>query len=1321
LRLAKIFFDRLILSTLVCLVSGACLLVSCAEAKAADTSPPQGTGAIAVPYRMPVDGELTLGLFDKSGQLLKWIVQDEYRYAGENTQLWDGLDQRGNPVAAGDYELKAVYHPLLSLEYLLTVAAPGTPPWPTPDDRGDWLSDEATPQAAATDGKWVFLAAPGSEKGFSVIALDEKGQRRWGVPAYFNPRSVALAASGDDLYVLFSGPESTDRSRIFSGGNAIGRAILLCLDKKTGRPAKFTLQTPQLRVATWPYRDAVSFLWDLRNKKSFSPFNYGGPPRYFDLDIGESTDALGIAAAADKLYISMPYENKLLVLDAQTGTPAGGDIPLPSPAGLAALDDHTLIAVSGTQVVKVDLGTKKVSSFISTGLDAPDSIALDSRGRVYVSDWGASFQVKAFDRAGRFIRAFGTPGGRPWVGKWDAHGMLLPRGIAVTTSGKLWVAEDDGSPKRFSVWNTATGAFIRDYIGPAPYGGGTFFWIDPKDSTEVHAEGTKFKVDYDRKTVAPVTIDYRKADQNTPFTPNGHNLDGRQVRILYHGGHEYAFMIDSWKMASVLQRQGDLYQPVAALGSFPYDPKRELTPDSDSIFNWDSDLGIHVFAHYFPAFFAGHMENNYAWSDTNGDHLVQPAEMQWIPTTSDKPYSEGAQGLWKPTWNFDMGPDFSVYFPERFSDRTVIMQLPVKQWTRTGAPVYDLHTAKAIVSLPAASDLNAIHVTNDHKLIVAYNYESAIKNNPDSIECFDLNGKSLWSIAMPVDLTGENVHANCVAYDYRVPGIGDVVCTWLYHGSEKPYFFTTDGLYIGTALDDTLLGPSAIWSESSKYFYQSTDGTPYLINGANQQEHIFKIKGLGEGGRFQGSLVLSQADVDRATTGRSLPQAIPPPQPVIRISWLKRPPVIDGDLSDWNLNDGVRLDAGNGRAATVVLGRDENNLYLACQVNEPTPPLRNGGADWRTLYTTGDCVDLMLGTGSRGNPYRRDAAPGDERLLFSVFQNRPIAVLYQPVVAHTGASVHLGSAQVDRIIRLDSARVAVKRGEHERIYTLEAAVPLNDLSIDPNQKKPLLGDVGVIYADESGRNRAQRLYYYNKNTDVVADLPTETRLQPNEWGPIDFPLGPNLLQNGSFEKSMVSTRDQEDRGWFISQQQNGNNVTVIDQGAHGGRHALLMETRVPPTVPASEYSDPDYETFLKSFNRGTGDNRAEITQTIPVKAGHLYSVRFFYRNEDFHAERKETGHPRGYISFAGRLDWHCSPPNHDSSDSIGETKEDHPDWQEMTDYQHGYDLPRPHLAPEGATSATISFELVTRAEGHFPRVVLDDVEMVDVSPLSPTK
>ena len=1268
---------------------------------------------------MPADGALTLGLFDKTGGLLKWIVQDEYRYAGPNRQLWDGLDQWGRRVEAGDYELKAAYHPFLSLDYQLTVANPGTPPWPTADDTGDWLSDEATPQAVATDGRWIFLAAPGSEKGSSVIGVDEKGQRRWGVPAYFNPRSVALAVAGDNLYVLYSGPEITDGARTFTGHNAIGRAVLLCLDKKTGQPAKFTRQSPQLRVATWPYREALSFLWDLRRNKSFSPFNYGGQPRYSDLDIGESIDALGIAVAAGKIYISMPYENKLLVLDVDTGSPTGSDIPIASPAGLAALNDHTLLIVSGKQIVKLDLNSKQVSPFISNRLEAPDSIAVDAPGRVYVSDWGSSFQVKAFDAAGKFLRAFGTLGGRPWVGKWNAHGMLLPRGIAVTDSGKLWVAEDDGSPKRISVWNAKTTAFIRDYIGPAPYGGGTHFWIDPKDPTQVHAEGTRFKINYAAKRSVPEAIDYRKADQATPFTPNGHDLDGRQVRILYHQGHEYAFATDSWKMAALLQRQGEIYQPVAALGSFPYDPQRNLTPDSDSIFAWDSDIGNHVFPHYYPGFFAGHMENNYAWSDTNGDHLVQPGEMQWRKTASEQPYTAGAQGLWKQTWNIDIAPDFSVYFPERFADRTVIMRLDVKSWTAAGAPVYDLSTARAIITLPVTSDLNAIHITNDKKLIAAYDYESDPKTTPNEIECFDLNGKSLWRIARPPAWTGKNVHANCVAYDYNVPGIGDVVCTWLYHGSNRPFFFTTDGLYIGTALEDTLLGPAALWSESSKYFYQAPNGTPFLINGANQQEHIFKIKGLEKGGRFSGSLSLTQTAVDKAALERSVPQTIPEPKPVISIKWLKRPPAIDGDFSDWDLNDAVRLDAGNGRTADVALGRDEKNLYLAYQVHESTPPLVNGGKDWRTLHTSGDCVDLMLGLDSRANPHRRNAAPGDERLLLSVFQKRPIAVLYQPVRANSTAPIRLGSAQVDRIVQLDSATVAVKRDPQNQIYRVEAAIPLQALSINPKQADALRGDVGVIYADDSGRNRAQRLYYYNRDTDTIADLPTETRLQPGEWGPIDFPLGPNLLQNGSFEQPLASTRGEA--GWFVSRQENGNAATLTAHGVHGGHQALLMETRTPPTVPASAYDDPHYETFLKSFNQGAGGGQVEIMQQVPVAGGHLYSLRYFYRNEDFQSERKEGGHPRGYIAFAGRINWTCPPQTPNPPAGFVDTKEDHANWQEMTDYQHGYDLPHPYLAPQGATSATISFELVTNAEGHRPCLILDDVEFVDVTPGRPSR
>jgi hypothetical protein len=1270
---------------------------------------------ISVPYTMPADGQLTLGLFDSSDRLMRWLVQDEYRDAGKNAQTWDGLDQSGQPVPAGNYALKAAYHGPIKLDYLLTVANPGTPPWPTPDGKGDWLSDEADPQAAATDGKWVFLAAPGSEKGDSIIGVDETGHRQWGVQESFNPRAVSLAVAGGYLYALYSGPQITDKSFMYTGGNATGRAVLVCLDKMTGQPAKFSERDPHFQVAAWPYREAISWLWDLRNKQAFSPFNYGGQPRYFNLDVGESTNALGIAVAGGKIYVSLSYENRLLVLNAETGQPTGESIPVDSPAGLCALDDHTLLVVSGTRIVRLDLPSGRAEPFISSGLAAPDSVAVDRTGDIFISDWGASFQVKIFSPAGKFLRAIGRPGGRPWVGKWDANGMLVPRGVAVTDAGQLWVAEDDGSPKRVSVWNAGTGAFVRDYIGPAPYGGGTNFWIDPHDLTEVHAEGTRFKIDYAKRTWIPEAIDYRKTGKDAPFTPNGHDLDGRQIRILQHAGREYAVTGLSFKQLSILQRQGDVYRPVAALGSFPYDPQRALTPDSDSIFSWDSDIMNHVFPHYYPAFFAGHMENNYSWSDTNGDGAVQPDEMRWLAAPGGAPYSPGRQAPWTTNWQVDIASDFSVFFPERFADQFVIMRLAPRGWTTAGAPIYDPSDARPIIFLPPSPNINALHITDDGKLIVAYDYEYRGADARASIECFDLQGHSLWSFAMPARAEGMAVHANCVAYDYDVPGIGDVVCTWAYHGSQKVYFFTTDGLYIGTAGDETLLGPTATWSESSRYFYQAPDGTRYLINGANQQEHILKVNGLEKGGRFAGTLTLTASAANAAANFRKLPPVETPPKPVIRLSWLDPAPKINGDLSGWNMNEGVSLTDGSRRTAEIALGRDETHFYMACRVHEPTPPLVNGGTDWRDLYISGDGVDLMLGTDAEANIHRHDAASGDERLFLSVFQGRPIAVLYRPVVPGTVAPVHLGAAQVDRIICLDSAKVACQRDAAGGTYTLEASIPLRDLGLDHSPEEPLRGDVGVIFADESGNNRAERLYYYNKQTSIVADLPTETRLQPDQWDTVDFPLGPNLIHNGGFEETLVDSRDHSDRGWFAVQQDNGSTVTLSTESPHSGRHALLMQTPVPPVVSPSEYNDADYDAFERSFNAGKGGGHAEIMQTVPVIPGHRYRLRYHFRGADFQEERKEPGHPRGYIVFAGRLEWQCAPPHPGSSVGIGDTKIAPADWREITDCQHGYDLPKPYTAPDGAVSATIYFELVTNAENHHPRVFLDDVEFVDIT------
>jgi len=1273
---------------------------------------PKQRNASTVRYSLPKQGEVTLGLYDQAGKLLRWITRADYRYAGDNRETWDGLDQWGQPIPAGNYIVKGIVHPPLKTDYRMSIGNPGSPPWPTQDGKGDWLSDEATPQAAATDGKWVFLAAPGSEKGWDIIAVDETGQRQWGLDEEFYPRAVSLAVDADYLYVLFSGPELTDSTMRHNREkkNAVERAVLMCVEKRTGKPARFTRENRRLKVAAWPYREALVDLATLRATHGFTPSVYGGQPRYFCNDLGESTGALGVAALNGRVYVSMHYEDKVLVLDAQTAQKLD-EIPLRKPVGLHAANG-ALYAVSGAQVVRVDPAAKQATPMIADHLLAPHSLTTDSQGNLYVSDWSTSFQVKVFSAQGRFLRAIGKPGGRPWVGTWDKDGMLVPRGIAVTDDGKLWVAEDDGTPKRVSVWDARTGELLRDYIGPAPYGGGSTFWLDPEDPTVGYMMGTRFKIDWTRKAWTPLAVVFRKMSHDQPFVPNGHDCMAYGVRVLYHEGKEY-LIVNDYHMLFVLRRKGEIYVPVAAAGGI----SRLVTDNGAGRTLWDSDVGYHLCRDFYPECFRGHAGDNFTWTDLNGDGLVQAEEMRWVRTLSrGDACAQERQPEWMTFKGAGIGPDWSLYFGGWCGEggdhpKTISFRLDLQGRTPAGAPLYDIATAKPLFTNNRPASIGGYYVNAEGRLFVAYNHEyqhAYRKELPNALECRDRDGTLLWAIAMPRRRLRQDFHAENVIGEFQIPGVGNVLGTWLWHGNLRPYLLTSDGLYLGTLLEDTLLGPAALWGESFKYYFHTSDGTPHIVNGANDAHHLLAIRGLEQSVRFTFPLVVTEADVKAAAAMRAVPQVKTAPKPLIHIAWAATAPAIDGNLNDWNLDTGVTLRADASRGAQVALERDAENLYLACRVQDRTP-LLNKGEDWQKLFTTGDCVDLMLAADLKADPHRRAAAAGDLRLLLGTFHEQPIAVLYRPVVPGTKEPAVFMAARIDEVRRLATARVAAVRGDG--FYTVEAAVPLHDLGISLAECDSLKGDVGVVFSDQTGRGRVLRLYYYNKQTSMVSDLTTEATLQPVEWGPVQFPLGENLLRNGGFEEPFARSSD---RGWRIEVESHGGVAKLTMDGPHSGKRALMLEQTTPVTFSEEAYALPRWEDFVKTANDGKGGGHVSLCQTVPVTAGNKYRFRMAYRTKDFQYEQRAAGRKdRGYIACSTAIFWVC-PGKPAVATSIVCIRDSLDDWRVQLNATANGLTPDALTAPEGATRAIISFKFSTVAAGRLPRLWVDDVEFVQM-------
>jgi hypothetical protein len=1071
-------------------------------------------GNIQISYDLPSDANVSLVIDDKQGNRIRNLIGDVPRKAGRNIDWWDGKDDDGKEVSPGEYFLRGIFHKPFTLHYEFSFGNPGDPPWLTPDGRGGWLSNHENPLSITSDKNSIFVSAALAEGACTVMALDLNGRKKWGNGGIVGGMITRL---GSYLYMVIGGT-------INSYGVPPGEIRLVRFNAENGDPVLFK--------DNMPYK--VIYHFDISKPP---------PPKALEGEAIENgtldaawcqRQVMGIASWKNMLYCSLFFENKILILDDEANSIR--TLSIDKPTGIVAANDGLLYAISGHRVVKIDQ-QGNITPFITTGLEAPIGIALDQNNQLYISDWGRAMNIKVFSKDGVFLREIGKKGGRPLNGPYDPRGMFLPFGLTVDPKNRIWVAEWDQSPRRISVW-ALNGEFLTEYCGSTFYAA-MGCNINPLNPSEAIVMANKVDLDWQKGLWRLNSTLWRSTKSNALF-----GLDAEMYhqflllakrKLLVSGFKNYLCI-------SELNEDGSA-RPLSAMGQLSYFLKynyrlprliaNQLFSDPfqlewakskfPSIFDGNAWETVHSreelcnLLHYESIARGYPLRHSFLWIDQNGDGRVQENEVEiFSDEETGGPIFKGA--WWRPI----IGQDLSTYWINQTKEFVTVWKLDCKGFNSVGAPVYSLKEAKRIFALS-----NPLPVADEPQGWCDAKGNILINHNP--LEMFTQEGKLLWHYPNP----WSGVHGSHLApkaYPGRLIGplyvigsanldnIGEIFC--LSGNFGERYLFTTDGLYIGSLFKDARAAPDVLpqhqvrgielttnsaggESFGGQFFKSSIDNNFYIIgpvSDARECSVIAKLEGLDTVKKLpQQPLIVSsnKEKNDRSTQINGLrPVLIIRPLPYNNDA--SSPP--SADLFQWDFKEEVAhwsFDANHEASASLTF--DQQYLYIGFKdVTDDTPMINNGKNPFQ-LFKTGDAV--IFECGAQRLSLSEPIQEGDFRLLFSIYKQKPIAILYRYRVMGTKNpflfSSPIGTTSIDQVLILDDCKIQLIRQRDK--YSLYAAIPLKELGLLFHPGKTFYGDFGIIYSDKNGTMDSLRMYWSNKKTGMINDLSIESEIYPKEW------------------------------------------------------------------------------------------------------------------------------------------------------------------------------------------------------------------------------
>ncbi len=996
--------------------------------------------ALDIPLADPRATQLSAAVFNAGGELVRTLpvsVLPGDAKAKSATIRWDGLDDDGAPLPPGAYEVRTLTHRGIGQTWVTSLHNAGNPPWRTDDGRGSWGGDHGAPVAATSDAKRVYLGWHISEAGWAVIGVEpklvsrERAQKLWGQHQVLEIGMLvqAMATDGQRVFV------AQDGDRWGQGKGEPRRAGVVLWEAETGRPVNFPFGKRILEVAQYEPK-------------------------------GDDLDLKGVAVAGDLLYASLHLEDKVVAFNWKTGEKVK-EYPAARPMGLAVDREGRCVVAAGRQLIRIDPASGRATPLVAEGLSEPRGVALDGDGRIYVTDRGDAMQVKVFDPDGKAVGTIGKKGGRPPVGRYDPKGLFNPAGITVDAEGKVWVMEEDHTPKRVSVWSKG-GKLLGDLLGPGAYAVEGI--PDEQRPTWVNTHDMLFEVDYKKGTAVTVaTLTRQQGDQ---MGQDG-GFSGRALHFRHVKGRDY--LIHPGRGAVVVYLLGkDLVgRPAAAIGDFGHLVQFHLPPG---------------FRPKLPE-----KGQSFRWEDENGDGLLQREEF----VIEDAPTP--ARNYWGP-WVDD---DLAIW---GMRDRSVY-KIAVREWQPDGVPVYPKNAE--VQPLFTTRDTVVEHVlpAGDHLYLLERRGGNTQTGGADfaAVSRYTPDGKRVWAyrrtwtgfaLESPLFKPGCVIGAMKFIGRAQLKGGPELVGVNGYFGQFS--VLSDGGLWVTALCKDNRYGPKAdattVWPENfSGYLFRNRDnGKVYLIAG-DTDTRIWEITGLDAIRTGKAALRITEEDHRKAVEVVGRRQA----------GAGEVEPLVLREMLDASLH-GVkpaRIDAGGGREAQVVLIYNEVHLTVSFDVRDDSP-MKNAGKDAALLFKSGDACDVMLALDPKADPKRTHPASGDVRLLFSVLEDKPVCVLYAPLAGKAERkprtfSSPTGSEEFECVLVVEDAKVSVSRTDGG--YRLEASVPWAALGGPPGPGALLRGDVGVLFSDPGGSRTVLRAYYANRHTAIVNDIPSEARLEPQYW------------------------------------------------------------------------------------------------------------------------------------------------------------------------------------------------------------------------------